>query len=135
MRDRALIFTGLFVFLALITMPIWWDAARGTTSKGPEPVLPAKEKSCVAPTEYMKTSHMQLLIDWREQVVRSDNRTYKAFNGKTYKMSLTGTCLGCHTDKAQFCDRCHNYAAVNVVCWDCHIDPKLARKGVEYARR
>ena len=135
MRDRILILAGLFVFLVLITWPIWWDSAAKVTSKGPEPVLPAKEKTCVAPTEYMKTSHMKLLIDWREQVVRDGIRSYTAFNGKTYKMCLTGTCLGCHTDKAQFCDRCHNYAAVNVVCWDCHIDPKLARKGVEYARR
>jgi hypothetical protein len=78
---------------------------------------------------------MQLLINWREQVVRNDFRTYTAFNGKTYKMSLTGTCMGCHTDKARFCDRCHNYAGVTVVCWDCHVDPALIRKGAEYARR
>ncbi len=135
MRDKPLILGGLVTFLVLITFPIWWDSAAKVSSKGPEPVLPAKEKTCVAPTEYMKTSHMKLLIAWREQVVRNDIRTYTAFDGKTYKMSLTGTCLGCHTDKAQFCDRCHNYAGVNVYCWDCHIDPKLARKGVEYAHR
>ncbi len=135
MRDRILVLTGLFVFLVLLTWPIWWDSAAKVTSKGPEPVLPANEKTCVAPKEYMRTSHMKLLIDWREQVVRNDVRTYTAFDGKTYKMSLTGTCMRCHADKAQFCDRCHNYAAVNVACWDCHIDPKLARKGVEYGRR
>ena len=135
MRDRVLILGGLVIFLVLITMPIWWDSAARVTSKGPEPVLPANEKSCVAPTEYMRTSHMKLLIDWREQVVRNDVRTFTAFNGKTYKMSLTGTCMGCHTDKSQFCDRCHDYAGVSVYCWDCHIDPKLARKGAVYARR
>jgi len=135
MRDKVPILAGLAAFLVLITMPIWWNAARGTTAKGPDPVLPANEKTCVAPLEYMKTSHMQLLIDWREQVVRSDNRTYKAFNGKNYRVSLTGTCLGCHTNKAEFCDRCHNYAAVTIYCWDCHVDPKLARGGTEYARR
>jgi len=135
MRDKIPILAGLAAFVVLITTPMWWNAAHGTTSKGPDPVLPVNEKTCVAPLEYMKTSHMQLLIDWREQVVRSDNRTYKAFNGKAYRMSLTGTCLGCHSDKAQFCDRCHNYAAVSVTCWDCHVDPKLARGGVEYAHR
>jgi hypothetical protein len=47
-------------------------------------------------------------------------------------MSLTGTCLtGCHTNKAEFCDRCHNYAAVSVYCWDCHVDPKLAGRSAK----
>jgi hypothetical protein len=135
MRERITILAGLCAFLVLITLPIWWDAAAGTTSKGPEPVLPVNEKACVAPTEYMKTSHMKLLIDWREQVVRNDIRSYTAFNGKIYKMSLTGTCMGCHADKAKFCDRCHNYAGVSLACWDCHVDPKLARQGEVYARR
>ena len=30
----------------------------------------------------------------------------------------------CHTDKAEFCDRCHNYAGVNPYCWDCHTVPE-----------
>jgi len=135
MRDRLPILAGLLAFLVIITFPIWWDFAAKVTSKGPDPVLPSNQKFCVAPTEYMRTSHMKLLIDWREQVVRNNIRTYTAFNGKTYKMSLTGTCLGCHADKAQFCDRCHNYAAVSVTCWDCHVDPRLAHGGAEYARR
>ncbi len=47
------------------------------------------------------------------------------------KFPLTGTCLtGCHTNKADFCDRCHNYAGVSVYCWECHVDPKLARRSV-----
>ena len=38
-------------------------------------------------------------------------------------MSLTNTCLGCHSNKAQFCDQCHNYLEVTPYCWDCHVDP------------
>jgi hypothetical protein len=73
---------------------------------------------------------MHLLMDWRDAAVRHDVHSFKAFNGKTYTMSLSGTCLSssCHTNKAEFCDRCHNYAAVSVNCWDCHVDPKLARR-------
>jgi hypothetical protein len=37
-------------------------------------------------------------------------------------MSLSNTCLDCHSNKAEFCDRCHNYASVSPYCWDCHID-------------
>jgi hypothetical protein len=40
-------------------------------------------------------------------------------------MSLTNTCLReCHTAKADFCDRCHDYEAVSLPCWDCHMDSK-----------
>ncbi len=129
MRDRGGIYTGLLIFLGLITFPVWHDLAAGTTSRGPEPVLPTQEKQCVAPREFMRTSHMHLLTDWRDAVVRHNVHSFKAFNGKTYSMRLAGTCLssGCHTNKADFCDRCHNYAAVSVTCWDCHVDPKLTR--------
>jgi hypothetical protein len=129
MRDRGLIYLGLLVFLGLITFPAWRDLAAGTTSRGPEPVLPAHEKQCVAPLSYMRTSHMNLLMDWRNEVVRDDKHEYKAFNGKTYRMNLTETCLTrCHTNKAEFCDRCHNYAGVTPYCWECHVDPSLARR-------
>jgi hypothetical protein len=126
MRDRPKIYLGLVVFLALITFPVWHDLSAGTTSKGPEPKLPANRKQCVAPTAYMRTSHMDLLLQWRDRAVRFHDRNYRAFDGKTYTTSLTGTCLTeCHTSKQDFCDRCHNYAAVTVYCWDCHVDPKL----------
>jgi hypothetical protein len=73
---------------------------------------------------------MALLVNWREEVVRRNVRSFTAFNGKTYNMSLTGTCLsGCHTNKADFCDRCHNYVGVKgPYCMDCHIDPKLVAR-------
>ena len=132
MRDRAVIYTGLLVFLGVITFPAWHDRAAGTTTRGPDPVLPAQEKQCVAPLSTMRTSHMQLLMDWRDGVVRRNVHTYTAFNGRNFNMSLTGTCLtGCHTNKADFCDRCHNYAGVSVYCWDCHVDPKLARRSAK----
>jgi hypothetical protein len=41
-------------------------------------------------------------------------------------MSLTRTCLDCHSNKAEFCDRCHTYMAVDPYCWDCHVEPKEA---------
>ena len=133
MRDRGVIYSGLLIFLGLITFPVWHDLAAGTTSRGPEPILPAQEKQCVAALSYMRTSHMHLLMDWRDAVVRHNVHSFKAFNGKTYTMSLTGTCLsaGCHANKADFCDRCHNYAAVSVYCWDCHVDPKLVGRSAK----
>jgi hypothetical protein len=125
MRDRPIIYSGLAVFLALFTFPVWRNLLAGATTKGPGQVLPRTAKECVAPIEYMKTSHMKLLLDWRDQAVRLNNREFVAYNGKTYTRNLTATCLGqCHGAKADFCDRCHNYAAVSATCWDCHLDPQ-----------
>ena len=74
----------------------------------------------------MRNSHMQLLVDWREQVVRDNQRQFTSYTGKVYEKSLTRTCLQCHTNKAEFCDRCHRYAAVSgPYCWDCHNDRQL----------
>jgi hypothetical protein len=129
MRDRGLILGGLTLFVGLMTSPMWFNLAAGTSPKGPEPKLPTQEKHCVAPVEYMRTSHMNLLASWREEVVRGSGRTFVAFDGTTYTMSLTQTCLKCHGSKADFCDRCHEYAGVTPYCWDCHIDPKAISGG------
>ncbi len=134
MRDRALIYCGLAAFLALITFPVWYNLAAGGTARPPDLPRPAGEKTCVAPVSYMRSSHMDLLTKWRDEVVRRNVRSFTAFDGRTHRMSLTGTCLNCHSNKAEFCDRCHNYAAVKPYCWDCHIDPKQVRRGAEYAR-
>src|SRR5271165_3573685 len=103
MRDRGIIWTGLLIFLLFVTVPVWHNLSAGVTAKGPAPVLPVREKQCVAPVEYMKTSHMTLLLDWREKVVRQAGRDYTAADGRHFNMSLTSTCLQqCHAAKADF---------------------------------
>ena len=135
MHDKGVILGGLAVFVGLLTFPFWYNLATGGTARAPDLPLPANEKACVAPLSYMRTSHMTLLVGWREDVVRGNVRTYTAADGKTYTMSLTGTCLKqCHSKKSEFCDRCHNYSGVRTpYCWDCHVDPEtlptVARPG------
>ena len=128
MRDRGIIIGGLSLFLILITFPVWYNLANGTTSRRPELTRPVQEKNCVAPVAYMRASHMNLLMTWRDRVVRQQARSFTAFDGRTYDMSLTQTCMKCHASKAEFCDRCHAYAGVQPRCWECHIDPKLAQR-------
>jgi hypothetical protein len=73
----------------------------------------------------MRAEHMQLLDVWRDSVVRESKRIYVNPEGKEFNMSLSNTCLDCHSNKAEFCDRCHDYASVQPYCWSCHIeDPK-----------
>jgi hypothetical protein len=123
MRDRPLILGALALFLALVTAPAWRALA---TAPAAAPVLarPTGATQCVAPTEFMRASHMKLLGEWRDRVVRDGVRTYTDSRGHVVRMSLSGTCLGaCHTDKAKFCDRCHDYANVKPTCWNCHVVP------------
>ena len=34
------------------------------------------------------------------------------------------TCLKCHNDYEQFCDKCHKTNNVEPYCWSCHVLPK-----------
>ncbi len=119
MFDTGKIFLGLGVFAGLVTGPAWYGIGRG---KGAPPELqkPADAKQCIEPTAFMRARHMQLLDQWREAVVRVDDRVYVASDGKRHAISLTGTCLRCHAEPDKFCNRCHLYAGVEVFCWDCH---------------
>ena len=76
---------------------------------------------------FMRESHMKLLVTWREGAVREGNRLYTARDGRIFEASLSGTCLKCHSNKAQFCDRCHDYAGAKPACWNCHIIPEEVR--------
>ena len=124
MHNSGKILIGLAVFLVVVTIPMWYHAGTGTETAPPELVLPTDSKQCVAETEYMRALHMDLLNEWRDDVVRKADRIHVGIDGKEYDKSLTKTCLGCHTNKADFCNRCHDYAGVNPYCWECHVDPR-----------
>jgi hypothetical protein len=120
-NDRPVIVAGLLVFIALFTLPVWYNALAGTRAIEPSVTLPKAERSCVAPREVMRTSHMTLLATWRDDVVRRDARTWVAYDGHRYEKSLTRTCLRCHSNTTDFCDRCHTYAGVAPSCKPCHV--------------
>ncbi|MFH1057306.1 MAG: sulfate reduction electron transfer complex DsrMKJOP subunit DsrJ [Pseudomonadota bacterium] len=122
MNDKPVIWFGILVFLVIFAFPVW--NARLKAAPVPEIQLPKDQKQCVASKEFMRSSHMQLLDEWRDSVVRSGNRVYVAADGKRYNMSLQNQCMTCHTDKAKFCDKCHDYTGVAPYCWDCHVAPK-----------
>ena len=130
MYNKGMVMTGLIIFLALITFPFWYNL--GKAAPAPERILTAEAKAakeCILAAVLMRTEHMQMLNDWRSIVVRDGMRLYVASNGKQFNMSLSNTCLECHSNKTEFCDRCHNYAAVAPYCWDCHIDnPKETKQ-------
>jgi len=124
MYDAGKIVPGLVVFVALATSPIWYNAVSGQAAGKPVLEKPANASQCAAPTEYMRADHMELLNAWRYEDVREGLATYRASDGSTRERSLSGDCLACHSDKTQFCDKCHDYAGVKPDCFDCHLTPR-----------
>lgn len=129
MGDRGKIVFGLAVFVILVTFPFWSRLAASGESQTtlPELEYPADETACVEDTPYMTANHMNLLNQWRDNLVRNGVQEYTSTSGgnagHVYPISLTGTCLDCHDNRDNFCTRCHDYADVNPTCWECHTTP------------
>ncbi len=124
--NKFLVLCVLVLFVGIFTSPLLFNInSWGTGKPGPDPVVLEKAgENCVESKEYMKTSHMLLLDEWRTAVVRDGDRTYTSANGTPVEMSLSNTCMDCHSNKSQFCDRCHDdYMDITPYCWDCHIAP------------
>jgi hypothetical protein len=122
MYNSKAVITGIVVFLVVCTAPFWANIGGGKYSK-PEVTLPS-EKECVESPAFMRAEHMQLLNEWRDQALRNDNRTYVSSTGKKWEISLQNTCLKCHSNYEEFCDKCHVTNNVDPYCWTCHILPK-----------
>ena len=142
MNDKPVILVGLLVGLGVLTFPFWYTLSAARTAGPPDLELPVGRPHCVEDVSYMKAHHMELLEQWREAVVREGKCRYASKTyGESYTMSLTKTCLDCHSSRERFCDRCHDYMNVqssrlfplvasgdgksaSVGCWDCHNVPK-----------
>jgi hypothetical protein len=90
-------------------------------------VLPSSKaatvENCVEPTEYMRRNHFEVIRHQRDTTVYGGIRSTKH--------SLAG-CVSCHVGydgaerpvrinaEGQFCSACHEYAAVDMNCFDCH---------------
>ena len=122
MYDTGKIVSGLVAFVTIVAAPFWWNLATGAQPRVPEIAKPAGETRCIEDAPTMRREHMQLLVSWREEVVRDAERVYVASDGREFRKSLTGTCLQCHSDKKASCDRCHDYLNVHPNCWGCHVE-------------
>ncbi|MBI4865000.1 MAG: sulfate reduction electron transfer complex DsrMKJOP subunit DsrJ [Candidatus Riflebacteria bacterium] len=128
MNDRKVIIGGLVIFFILVTFPTWFTVATGNVRKGQrlnETLTEAKKAArakgeCVEPASTMRLRHMELLNDWRDQVVREKKRIYVSSSGRRYRMSLSGTCVDCHGGSKKFCTQCHDAVGSTLFCWDCH---------------
>ena len=116
------IIPSLIIFVGLMTFAIWYNA--GKAQQPPQLVKPTEYRECVRDARYMRESHMVLLHEWRDDILRkSGPRSGVTANGLRYERSLQKGCMSCHYNKDTFCDSCHNYAAVTPDCWNCHLEP------------
>ncbi len=127
MYDTGKIVIGIIVFLAIFSIPFVYSQVSGDADEVPdlEPALESLTSQglqCVEDVDYMRAKHMDLLVNWRDEVVRGADREYVSENsGEIFDKSLTDTCLEqCHTNKSDFCDQCHTYVNVQPGCWECH---------------
>ncbi len=126
MHDSGKILIGLIIFILIATIPITYNifAKRYCEVETHDlEILPKAGKECVRPVDYMRPNHMDLLNEWRDDVVRQGDRFTMGPNGLQIEKSLSNTCMDCHSNKENFCDRCHNYLSVSPYCWDCHLMP------------
>ncbi len=120
---------GLFLGLLLL-MPTQLAIAEGVPQ--PDISKAVKGEACIAPTDFMRRNHMELLKHDRDQTVHLGNRTIKA---------SIKECVACHAvngadnkpvtveDPKHFCRSCHDYVAVKVDCFECHASrPELTLK-------
>lgn len=116
-----------------VALLIFGSAAAGaqTVAKADDPAQalvphPPKGKGehCVAPTAFMRRYHMNMLYHHRFQVVHQGIRTQQ------YDLNR---CISCHavngadgkpvsySNPKHFCRSCHDFAAVSVDCFECHV--------------
>ncbi len=82
-----------------------------------------KLEHCVEPTPVMRRRHFEFIKHQRDLTV------HQGIRGSKY--SIAG-CVDCHARRdaqgkpvpvnaeGQFCDKCHEYAAVELDCFECH---------------
>ena len=98
-------------------------SAGGDGSGVPQPVIQkGKGDKCVEDTQFMRREHMEVLEHHRDETMREGIRT---------KQHSLKNCIECHATpdesgqrtvlgKDHFCQSCHNYAAVQIDCFQCH---------------
>ena len=106
MYNAKYIIPGVLIAVVAFTSPFWLNLG-GKTYVYPEVALPTGEgkDKCIESKEWMRAEHMALLNTWRDEAIREGKRE-------------------CHTNKADFCDKCHNSNNVDPYCWTCHIAPR-----------
>ena len=79
---------GLLILVALVALRVFWPTVKAEKIPSPTVKVTAIDSTaCIAPTEYMRSHHMQLLNEWRNTGAR-DNRPYVNAAGKKFQKNI-----------------------------------------------
>ncbi len=103
------------ILALIIALPLIYNISVWAT-KSPEPFLekPKGQEKCIRDTEYIRFNHMILLKETRNKVMREGKKVDIGFKN----------CRQCHTNRGQFCDRCHDKVNLKPDCFSCHYYPE-----------
>lgn len=111
---------GIVAVLAvlIILLPVGYSvlsAVFSQTTPDGSPFLAKPEGAdrCVRDTTYMRFHHMDFLKELRNQAAREGIRG---------DVTIAG-CRDCHTNRKQFCNRCHDAVNLHLDCFRCHYYP------------
>ena len=124
MYNKNAVIAGIVAFLVICSSPFWCGFSSDSYKKPEIVTQKDKNKECVEDAAFMRAEHMQLLNEWRDQALRNGSRVYVNAKGTKFDISLQNTCLKCHNNYEDFCDKCHKTNNVEPYCWTCHILPK-----------
>ncbi len=113
---------GLILLLAAI--PAGWAdalAPQVAASRVLQPVIEtARGGQCVEAPAFMRRNHMKLLMHQRDDTLRGGIRTGKYSLKACVACHASQTSQSVNADPSNFCQSCHNYAAVKIDCFECH---------------
>ena len=124
--STTLIAAGLVNLATLAVVAYAANDENAVTDSGrvPVPVIPLGQgEKCVEDTDFMRRNHMSLLNHQRDKTMHEGIRS---------KQHSLRECISCHavtgpdampvtvSSPRHFCRSCHDYAAVNIDCFQCH---------------
>ena len=96
-------------------------APQAGSNSVPHPVIErARTGPCVADPAFMRRNHMKLLTQQRDDTLRSGDRSGKYSLKACVACHASPTSRSVNAESSNFCQSCHNYAAVKIDCFECH---------------
>ena len=124
--QKRILALAVILAAALSGLPATLLAGEISLPNVPKAAKKADPKTwCVRPVEDMRKNHMDYILHQRDETMHKGVRT---------KQFSLAECVDCHVtpdekgqyasygDDRHFCSSCHNYAAVQIDCFECHRD-------------
>lgn len=124
--------TMRFIRLSLILSGLFLLLPSSAMAEVPFPTIHEPEgegvKCVVEDEDEMRRNHMNYILHQRDKTMREGVR---AESHESYSLSACIDChvekndkgeIASHDDKEHFCNACHQYAAVQIDCFQCHAD-------------